>query len=86
MSNVRRHKVTLSRTTAPRIVPPSTHMNQEPERPYNAIVWRQNPSTPGQRVVVFARNLEEAQAKIDEEYGKDTIVSLWNEDDANAPR
>ena len=75
MSNVRR--------------PDSAHstsvMDQEKMHTYQAIVWR-HPTAAAERVTVLARDLGHATLQIEEQYGKNAVVSLWNEDDANAPR
>lgn len=59
-------------------------MNTDDQRPYRAMVWLGN--APGQRVEVTARSLDEAEQLIKEQYGKDAVISLWNEDDAQTPR
>ena len=54
---------------------------------YKAIVWDNAlPSKPGQRVTVLAENLDEAKKKLEEEYGKDSVFDLHNEEDAVQPR
>ena len=59
-------------------------MNNEAPRTYKAIVWVG--SSPGERVEVVAQTIEEASVQLREKFGEDAVVSLWNEDDANAPR
>lgn len=59
-------------------------MNPNDQRPYCAMVWLGD--SPGKRVEVMAQSLDEAQHLIKEQYGKDAVVSLWNEDDAQQPR
>jgi len=54
------------------------------KRPYKAIIWVGE--KPGQHVEVIASTLGEASSMIKEKYGKETVVSLWSEDDANRPR
>ena len=53
---------------------------------YRAIIWGKNENRPGQRVVVWAENLDEARRKLEAEYGEGTVFDLHNEEDANRPR
>jgi hypothetical protein len=55
-------------------------------RKYKAIVWTSDPDKPGERVEVLAETAEEAQAKLEATYGKEVVISLWNEEDAAEPR
>ena len=55
-------------------------------REYQAIVWAEDTSGPGERLVLLAFSLDEARAQIDKKYGPNIVVSLWNEDDANKPQ
>jgi len=59
-------------------------MDTKAKRPYKAIVWVGEES--GERVEVFAFDFEEARSMIEEIYGSETVVSVWNEEDANKPR
>jgi len=59
-------------------------MNIESSRVYKAIVWLGN--SPGRQVEVVASNLEHAETQLKETYGAEAVISLWNEEDANAPR
>jgi hypothetical protein len=52
---------------------------------YHAIVWR-NSSLPGERFTLFARDIDDASSQLRARYGEDAVVSVWNEDDANALR
>jgi hypothetical protein len=51
---------------------------------YNAIVWIRE--EPGVRVSVRAESLDDASRRLEAEYGKDTVVSLWDEEEAGRPR
>ena len=59
-------------------------MNIDSQRVYKAIVWLGN--SPGTRVEVLASSLDQAATQIREMYGAEAFVSLWNEEDADAPR
>jgi len=59
-------------------------MDSKAKRPYKAIVWVGE--KPGERVEVFAFDSKEARSIIEEMYGREAVVSLWNEEDANRPR
>ncbi len=54
------------------------------EIPYKAIIWIGD--KPGQRATVFAKSLSEARMKLEDEYGKGHVISLWNEEAAERPR
>jgi len=53
-------------------------------RQYKALVWVGD--DPGIRVELYARNLEEATLQLKERYGREAVISLWNDDDAQKPR
>jgi hypothetical protein len=57
-------------------------------REYKAIVWpKNNPSKPGQRVTLHARDGDEATKLLEQMFvGTDIVYSLWNEEDANRTR
>ena len=59
-------------------------MSNEPLRPFKAVVWVGELA--GERVAVDARDLEDASEILKKRYGDKAIVTLWNEEDANAPR
>lgn len=61
-----------------------TPMTNESPRTFKAIVWVGDLA--GERVQVVARNLDEASDMLREQYGAEAVVSLWKEEDANAPR
>lgn len=61
-----------------------TIVNNEAPRNYKAMVWVG--SRPGERVEVVAQTIEEAAVLLRQRFGEGAVVSLWNEDDANAPR
>jgi hypothetical protein len=61
-----------------------TPMTNESLRTFTAIVWVGELA--GERVQVVARNLGDASYMLWELYGAEAVVSLWNEEDANAPR
>jgi hypothetical protein len=61
-----------------------TPMTNESLRMFKAFVWVGE--LVGESVQVVARNLEEASDMLREQYGAEAVVSLWNEEDANAPR
>jgi hypothetical protein len=62
-------------------------LTEQQLRTYHAIVWR-NSSLPGEgeHITLVARDLDAASAQVKARYGQDAVVSLWNEEDANAPR
>jgi hypothetical protein len=53
---------------------------------FKAIVWQSDDTSPGQRVVVEAFDLNEAREKLEAEYGKGTVFDLHNEEDSKAVR
>ena len=53
---------------------------------YRAIIWTTDASTPGQRVTVVAKGLDEARKKLEGQYGNGTVFDLHNEEDASRPR
>jgi hypothetical protein len=54
-------------------------------RLYKAIISLDS-AKPGKRVTVMAHSLDEAEEKLEAEYGKGTVFDLHNEEDANRPR
>lgn len=60
-------------------------MTEQQLRSYHAIVWRTS-SQPSERITVVARDLDDASAQIRSRYGEEAVVSLWDEENANAPR
>ncbi len=59
-------------------------MSNELLKTYKAIVWIDELA--GKRVEVIARDFEEASTMLKEQFGTKAVVSLWNEEDANAAR
>jgi hypothetical protein len=55
-------------------------------RPFEALISQEGPLSAAVRVSVFARNLDEAKEKLEAEYGRGRVASLWNEEDAKKPR
>ncbi|QTN21512.1 hypothetical protein HZ992_15105 [Rhizobacter sp. AJA081-3] len=53
---------------------------------YQAIIWPKDSSAPGERITLLARNLEDASAQVQAQFGENVVVSLWNEEDADAAR
>lgn len=53
---------------------------------YDAIVWPPDPNQPGERVTIFADNVEDAQKKIEEKYGKGRVYTVKNKEEASRPR
>lgn len=56
---------------------------------YHAIVWRKKSDgseLPGLRVTTIARNLDEAEAQLEQEFGKGNVYDLHNKEDAEKPR
>lgn len=51
---------------------------------FRAIVWIGE--EPGERVTVRADTLDEASRQLEAEYGKDAVISLWDDADAERPR
>lgn len=58
----------------------------EIKRPYQAIVWGQDSSKPGERTIVLAEDLDDAERQLKQKYGEDIVFSLFNEEDADKPR
>ena len=62
-------------------------MQREVEsRPFLALVKHLGPLSACFRVTVDAKDLDDAKARLEAEYGVGRVYSLWNEEDANAPR
>jgi hypothetical protein len=61
-------------------------MAEQKLREYRAIIWRQDPTGPGQRVTVMATNGEDARRRLEREYGEGTVFDLHNPEDAETPR
>ena len=53
---------------------------------YEAIIWSDDPSRPGERATIFADNVEEAQAKIEIQYGKNRVYTVKNKEEASRLR
>lgn len=53
-------------------------------REYTGVIWIGD--DPGTRLRILAESLADAQRQVEEKYGEGHVVSLWNEDDASAPR
>lgn len=53
---------------------------------YKAMIWKDGPDEPGQRVSIEANSLDEAQRLLEDEYGKGSVFGLHNEADADRPR
>lgn len=51
---------------------------------YVGYIWIGDES--GVRLSVMARSSREARAAVEAEFGKGHVISLWNEDEASAPR
>ena len=57
------------------------------QREYRAVIWTKDEATRSrQRVVVFARDLDEARDKLERKYGKGTVFNLHNAGDGDQPR
>ncbi len=54
------------------------------ERRFIALVWLG--TKPAMRIELLAIDLVDATAQLKSKYGNAANISLWNEDDANAPR
>jgi hypothetical protein len=61
-------------------------MSDANKRLYLAIVWRNGPDKPGERVSVLAKDLKEARRLLEEAYGKGNVFNLHNPDDAKKIR
>lgn len=61
-------------------------MSETDKRLYLAMVWRNGPDKPGERVSVLAKDLKEARRLLEYEYGKGNVFYLRNPDDANKIR
>lgn len=59
---------------------------EEGMREYHAIVWIQGTDRAGERVTLFANNLDEATEQLKRKYGDRTMFSLYNEEDAEKSR
>lgn len=55
-------------------------------REFKAIVWTKDPATPGQRMTVHARSLDEARKLVEGQFTEEITCSIWNEEDANRTR
>ena len=53
---------------------------------YKAMIWASGPGNPGARVTVEAETLEEAQRKLEAQYGEGNVYDLHNEQEASRPR
>ena len=62
-------------------MPPVTN---ESLRTFKAIVWVGELA--GERMQVVARSAIEASVMLREQYGTEAVISVWNEEDANALR
>ncbi len=60
-------------------------MSDRVEREYHAIVWTKDVQH-GQRVTIWAADLDEARKRLEQQYGQGTVFDLHNEEDANRPR
>lgn len=56
------------------------------QRTYQAIVWGLYPNKPGERTIVLAEDLDDAERQLKQKYGEDIVFSLYNEEDADKPR
>lgn len=57
------------------------------QREYRAVIWTKDEATRSRRrVVVFARDLDEARDQLERKYGKGTVFNLHNAGDADQPR
>lgn len=60
--------------------------NQMPLREFEALVARTGSDDAAFRTSVRARDLDDATNRLAELYGRERILSVWNEEDANKPR
>jgi hypothetical protein len=58
---------------------------RDPLRLYHAIIW-ENDTTPGQRVTVWAKSLDEAHAELESKFGAGKVFRLHNEEDSKKVR
>ena len=56
------------------------------DRPYEAMIWTSDPTTPGRRVTIEAHSLDEARGKLEDAHGAGTVFNLHNAEDAERPR
>ena len=61
-------------------------MSDTDKRVYLAMVWRNGPEKPGERVSVLAKDLHEARRLLEEAYGKGNVFYLRNPEDAEKIR
>ncbi len=55
-----------------------------PLREYVGVIWIDE--QPGVRLRVAASSAQEARSLVVAQYGEGHVISVWNEDDADAPR
>jgi len=53
---------------------------------YKALIWNEEKSISGKRVLEKSNSIEEAMISLEEKYGKGNVFDLHNEKDANKPR
>jgi hypothetical protein len=53
---------------------------------YDAIIWPEDPIQPGERITIIANSVDEARAKIEEQYGKGRVYTVKNKEEASRPR
>ena len=61
-------------------------MSDTNKRLYLAMLWRNGPDKPGERVSVLAKELHEARRLLEKVYGKDNVFNLHNPEDAKKIR
>lgn len=55
-------------------------------RIYQAVVWQKGPDQTGERITLEAKDLDEAKNLLENQYGKDSVFSLYNAEDADKIR
>ena len=55
-------------------------------RTYKAIVWPGTGDLPGERLIIQASDLDDAERQLKQQFGEDIRFSLYNEEDADKPR
>ena len=53
---------------------------------YQAVIWKKDSKSKGQRINFLAESIEDAEKKIKAEHGEDIIYTMHNEEDAKRPR
>lgn len=61
-------------------------MTDGPLKPYNAVIWTNEPDAAGIRRVIMAVDSADAVSQIRAEFGDDCTYTVANDEDASRPR